>query len=177
MNTLRYLSSLLFAVMLSACTTVPVSDIKVAAESAPGVDFSAYKTYNWFATAQALIDPEGQWQPRGVDIDAEIQFMMNKELRDRDIVPASANPDLLVAYFAGIDMTAIGLKEQPASARKLLDGVSSAALGIALLDARTGFVIWVGTATGEVQQQVSADTTRARIGYAVTEVFKLLPTK
>jgi hypothetical protein len=161
--------------LLSACATSPTKDITVSAEADPKAQFSGFKTYGWLAAAQILFDPEGQWEPRDVDIDAEVQRIINIELHMRGKVENTSNPDMLVAYAAGVDMTTLGLKENPATNEKLLENIPKAALIVALIDADTGYVVWLGEAVGEVQQQADEATVRARIQYAVSEMFRLLP--
>lgn len=168
-------TSLAFIVLLTACTTAPTRDIKVDAEADPKASFSGYKTYAWLAAAQLLHDPEGQWEPRNVDLDSEVQFMINSQLRKRGMSEVSSNPDMFVAYAAGVDMTALGLKENPDTSEKLLENIPKAALVVALVDADSGFVIWLGEAVGEVQEQANEATVRARIDYAINEMFRLLP--
>ena len=63
-------TSLAFIMLLTACTSTPTKDIKVDAEADPKASFSGYKTYAWLASAQILFDPDGQWEPRNVDLDA-----------------------------------------------------------------------------------------------------------
>ena len=169
------LLTLAFVMLLSACSTAPTRDITVDAEADPKASFSGFKTYAWLASAQIVFDPEGQWEPRNVDIDAEVQYMINGELRKRGIAKVNANPDMLVAYAAGVDMTTLGLKENPETKEKLLENIPGAALVVALIDADTGYVIWLGEAVGDVQQQADQATVRARIEYAIKEMFRLLP--
>jgi hypothetical protein len=175
MTQITRLLSLVFIITLAACATPPTKDIEIEADSDPKARLSGYKTYAWLATAQIMFDPEGQWEPRNVDIDAEVQLMINRELHNRGITEVASNPDMLVAYAAGIDMTALELKENPETKKKLLENVPKAALIIALIDADTGYVIWLGQATGNVQQQADESMVRARIEYAVREMFRLLP--
>ncbi len=175
MNTMIRLISITCILLLSACSTTPIEDITINAESDPKAQFFNFKTYAWLASAQVLFDPEGQWEPRDVDIDAEVQRIINIELRMRGKVEDTTNPDMLVVYAAGVDMTTLGLKEDPETSQKLLDNIPRAALIIALIDADTGYVVWLGQAVGEVQQQADEATVRARIEYAVSEMFRLLP--
>lgn len=175
MRQLLRLFTIAFIMMLSACTTAPTKDIQVDAEADPKASFSGFKTYAWLASAQIVFDPEGQWEPRNVDIDAEVQFMINNELRKRGIAEVNTDPDMMVAYAAGVDMTTLGLKENPETGEKLLENIPGAALVIALIDTDTGYVIWIAEAVGEVQQEADAATVRARIDYAIREMFRLLP--
>lgn len=167
--------SFILVILLGSCASVPTSDINIDAESDPKANFSGFKTYAWFAAAQIVFDPEGQWEPRDVDIDAEVQFIINSELRKRGVSEVSSNPDMLVAYAAGVDMTSLGLKQDPETKKELLANIPKAALVIALIDADTGYVIWIAEATGEVQQQADAATVRTRLEYAIGEMFRLLP--
>jgi hypothetical protein len=98
--------------------------------------------------------------------------VINRELRNYGIYPAEKDPDLLVGFAAGIDTTVLELKEDPNSDKKVLTNVPKAALLIALVDAHTGYVVWLGFAVGDVQEQQSVENIRARIDYAVSEIFK-----
>jgi hypothetical protein len=175
MRQLLQLFAFVFIMVLTACTTAPTKDITVDAEADPKASFSGFKTYSWLASAQIVFDPEGQWEPRNVDIDAEVQLMISNELRKRGIAEVSSNPDMLVAYAAGVDMTALGLKQDPETKEKLLANIPKAALVIALIDADTGYVVWIAEAGGQVQEQPDAATVRARLEYAIGEMFRLLP--
>jgi len=175
MSKIFHLSALALIMMLSACTSAPTKDISVDAEADPKASISGFKTYAWFAAAQIVFDPEGQWEPSNVDIDAEVQLIINSELQKRGMTEVSTNPDMLVAYAAGVDMTTLGLKVSPETKEKLIENIPSAALVVALIDADTGYVIWIAEAVGEVQQQADEATVRARIDYAIREMFRLLP--
>ena len=176
MNQMTRFSYAAFILLLvSACSITPTKDIEVDAAADPKVSFSGYKTYSWLAAARIVYDPEGLWEPRDVDIDAEVQLMINNELRKRGVAEASKNPDMLVAYAAGVDMTSLELKHNPETKQKLLENIPSAALIVALIDADTGYVMWLGEAVGEVQQDADEATVRARIEYAIREMFRLLP--
>ena len=77
-----------------------------------------------------------------------------------------------MAFAAGVDMTSLELKEDPESKKEVLTNVPKAALVIALIDAKTGYTVWLGFAEGDVQEQQTIENIRARIDYAVTEIFK-----
>jgi hypothetical protein len=174
-NMIRFTYAACILIFITSCSITPTKDIEIDATADPKVSFSGYKTYSWLAAAQIVYDPEGQWEPQNVDIDAEVQFMINNELRKRGIAETGNNPDMLVAYAAGVDMTSLGLKENPETKEKLLENIPRAALIIALIDADTGYVIWLGEAVGEVQQGADENTVRARIEYAISKMFGLLP--
>ena len=175
MNTLPRILFILAAFITisvtSSCATL-TSDIEVESHANPDVNYDSYKTYAWAGSAQIIFDPVGQWEQPTLDMDEEVKFVINRELRNYGIYQAEKNPDLLVAFAAGIDTTVLELKEDPDSDKKVLTNVPKAALLIALIDANTGYVVWLGFAVGDVQEQQSVENIRARINYAVSEIFK-----
>lgn len=155
----------------SSCATL-TSDIEVESHANPDVNYHSYKTYAWVGSAQIVFDPVGQWEQPTLDMDEEVRFVINRELRNRSINQVDRDPDLFVVFAAGIDTTVLELKEDPNSDKKVLTNVPKAALLIALIDADTGYAVWLGYAMGDLQQQQSVENIRARIDYAVSEIFK-----
>lgn len=160
---------------LVGCSSVPTKDIKVDAQADSKVNFSGYKTYAWLGSATALNDPEGHWKPRGFDAEREIRYVINRELRARGMSENSVDPDFLVAFAFGVDMQALHLKQDPGTRMDVLTNVPKAGLVMVLVDPDTGFVIWAGLATGEVQRQPDAATAKARLDYAVTQLIRKIP--
>jgi len=175
MNTLPRIFFILAAFITisvtSSCATL-TSDIEVESHANPDINYDSYKTYAWAGSAQIIFDPVGQWEQPTLDMDEEVKFVINRELRNYGIYPAEKDPDLLVGFAAGIDTTVLELKEDPDSDKKVLTNVPKASLLIALIDADTGYVVWLGFALGDVQEQQSVENIRARIDYAVSEIFK-----
>jgi len=175
MNTLNKIVSIssivIVAFFMSSCATL-TQDINVETHVHPGVDFSSFKSYAWVGSAQIVFDPVGQWEQPTLDTDEEVKFNINRELRNKGLIEVKKDPDLLVAFAAGVDMTFLELKEDPESKKEVLTNVPKAALVIALIDAKTGYTVWLGFAEGDVQEQQTIENIRARIDYAVTEIFK-----
>ena len=67
------------------------------------------------------------------------------------------------------------LKVNPDNQQDILETVPAASLAGALIDAKTGYVVWVGEAMGDIQQNSTEERIRKRLDYAVTEIFKKLP--
>ena len=166
---------ILVLMFLAGCATTPTKDIQIDAQADPKANFSGYKTYAWLGAAAILNDPYGQWEPPQFDADAEIMFLIDRELRKRGMSENTVNPDLVVAFAAGIDMEALGVKVDPKTKMELLENVPRGGLAIMLVDSDSGFVIWVGAATAEVQESPDPETVKARLDYAVTQLFKKLP--
>lgn len=159
------------AFLISSCVTL-TNDIEVETHASPDADFSAYKSYAWAGSAQIVFDPIGQWEQPTLDTDEEVKFNINRELRNKGLFEVSNDPDLLVAFAAGVDMTTLELKEDPNAKKPVLTNVPKAALVVALIDAHTGYTVWLGYAEGRVQKQQSIENIQKRIDYAVSTMFK-----
>lgn len=159
------------AFLTSSCATL-TQDINVETHANPDVNFNTYKSYAWVGSAQIVFDPIGQWEQPTLDTDEEVKFNINRELRNKGLFEVQSNPDLLVGFAAGIDMASLELKEDPESKKQVLTNVPKAALVIVLVDADTGYTVWLGFAEGDVQEQQTIENIRARIDYAVSEIFK-----
>jgi hypothetical protein len=170
-----FIGVVLTLLILAGCATIPTQDIQVDAQADPKVNFSGYETYDWLGAAAIVNDPYGQWEPPQFDADAEIVFLIDRELRKRGMSQNTANPDLVVAYAAGIDMEALALRVDPASSIDTLEQIPQGGLVVLLMDTASGFVIWAGEATAEVQEKIDGRTVRARLAYAVSKMFEQLP--
>jgi hypothetical protein len=166
---------LLVSVMLfSGCAAVPTKDIQVQAQADAKTNFSGYKTYAWLGSAAVLNDPYGQWKTPSFDATAEIKSLIDRELLKRGMSESSSNPDLVVMFAAGVDMDALKIKVDPDKIT-ILSNVPTGGLMVVLADSKSGYVNWAGVATAELQKNPSARTAKARLDYAVTEMFKTLP--
>jgi hypothetical protein len=161
--------------LLSGCASVPTKDIQVDAQADPKANFSGYRTYAWLGSAAIVSDAYGQWEPPEFDADAEIKYLLDRELRKRGMLENSADPDLIVAFAAGIDMDALELKVDPETKIDMLSNVPRGGLLVVLLDSDSGFVVWVGVATAKIQENPETPTVKARLDYAVTQLLKKLP--
>ena len=163
------------AMLLASCASTPVKDIKFDAQADPKANFSGYKTYAWLGSAAIVNDALGQWEPPQFDADAEIKYLIDRELRKRGMSESANSPDLVVVFAAGVDMDAIGLKVDPKTKITMLANVPRGGLVLAFIDSASGFVIWTGLASGEVQKNPDMQTVKARLDYVVTQLFKRIP--
>ncbi len=161
--------------LLTACASVPTSDIKVETQAAPGASMSAYKTYAWLASAKIVNDPAGNWEPPQFDADAEIKWLIDREMRARGVSEVTAFPDVFVAFVAGVDTTQLALKEDPKTKMEVLQNAGKGALVVMLIDGTSGDAVWAATAVGNVDRNRSTAETKARLDYAVTQMFRELP--
>ena len=162
-------------ILISGCAPSVTKDIQIETEADPKSNFSGYKSYAWLGSAAVLNDPHGQWEPPSFDADAEIKFLIDRELRKRGLTENNVGPDLIVAYAAGIDMESLELKEDPDTKETVLVNMPQGGLMLALVDAQTGFVIWAGVAQGDALNNPETETVKKRLDYAVTELIKQVP--
>jgi len=174
---MRYLLAVitLSLFLVSACATIPTKDITIDTDMDKQATFSSYKTYEWLAAAGIMSDPEGKWEPPGFDADAEITFLINRELRKRGMTETSMKPDLYVAYVLGVDMEALKLKENAETKISTLKNVPGGAFLMVLIDAQSTDAVWAGLATAELQQDMDMETRKKRLDYVVTNMLMKLP--
>jgi len=141
----------------------------------PKANLSGYKSYAWLGSAAIVFDAKGQWEPPKFDADAEIKFLIDRELRAHGMSEDSVNPDLIIAYAAGIDMDSMEIKTDPEKDLEVLENVPVGALTVIMLDADTGLAIWAGVATAEIQENPTPETTKKRLDFAVSKMFSKLP--
>ena len=175
MNKNNKILCFILSLFIAGCVSVPTTDIEVDAEADSKADFSGYKTYTWLGSAAIVNDSMGQWEPPPLDADAEIKYLLNRELRDRGMLESSTAPDLFVAFAAGIDMDALELKLNPETEMKMLKNVPQGELVVILIDSKSGFVVWVGIASADIMKNTDATTVKTRLNYAVTQMMKKLP--
>jgi len=171
----RLFSFVAILLFVTGCATSVTKDISVDTDADPKTNFSAYKSYAWLGSATIVYDAEGKWEPPSFDADAEIKYLIDRELRKRGMVEDSLNPDMIVTFAAGVDMDVQQYKVDPESDIDILENVPLGALSVVLVDAKTEIVIWAGLATAEIQDEPSSDVVKQRLDYAVTSMFKELP--
>jgi hypothetical protein len=172
----KYLFTLItILLLLGGCASGVTKDIMVDTEVDPKANISGYKSYAWLGSAAIVFDEEGQWEPPQFDADAEIKFLIDRELRANGMTEDSVNPDLVIAYAAGIDMDSMEIKTDPENELEVLENVPVGALTVIMVDAETGLAVWAGVATAEIQENPTAETTKKRLDYAVSQMFSKLP--
>ena len=166
------LALLFLAMLISACTSPLTKDIEVEAASDPKVNLSAFSKYAWIGSAAVLNDPEGKWQPAEFDISSDIKFLIDRELRSKDLIEVGdEDAEIAMSFFTGVDMEAQGLKVDPKTNVEIPSNVPKAALIVVALDVKTGFVVWIGVATGNINENATVATTKVRLDYAITKMF------
>ena len=150
MNKFLVVSAALALALATACSSVPTKDIEILTEAAPKANFSGYSSYAWLGAATMLNDPDGQWESPEFDADTEIKYLIDRELRARGFSETTTDPDMVIAFAAGVDMDALQLKTDPETDLDVLTNVPSSGLMIIVVDAKSGFVIWAGVASPDM---------------------------
>ena len=170
MKTYRFIPAVVVILFLGACAT-PTGDIEVTSETAPGVDLASYKSFAWVASAEIINDPYGNWEPQDFDADAEIRFLLLKELRAKGLVESNRNPDLLLVFAAGVNMENFDIVYDPKSEMSTLKDAPKGALLVVMIDPATRHPVWVGAARGDAKGGRSSEEIRKRIAYAIRKMF------
>jgi hypothetical protein len=173
MNKVTILIIAAFAIM-SGCSSVATKDIQVEPLGDPKIDLSGFRTYGWLVNAAILNDTYGQWEPPEFDADAEVKYLIDRELRKRGMSENAADPDILVAFAAGINMDALQLRSD-SKGKINVQNIPRGGLTILFVGSQTGVILWMGVATGDVQDRPDLQTAKARLDYAVTKIIKLIP--
>jgi hypothetical protein len=169
---IRRISLLLISVplfLLAACSSVEVNTAK-----APNVDLARYKTYAWAPSS-------AQNKPQASILDQEIQFSVDRQLREKGFSPADApaSADVQVSYSLGSKTSyTYGTDYDGWDEGYWVWGgpqvfpVHEGILSIILVDPKSNKVVWSGVAsdvigeTGESQQQITEE---------VKDLFKKYP--
>ncbi|SMG63776.1 conserved hypothetical protein, partial [methanotrophic bacterial endosymbiont of Bathymodiolus sp.] len=102
----------------------------------------------------------------------DIKFLIDSELRDKDLTEvADQDAEVAMSFFTGVDMAAQQLKSDPDTDVEIPENVPKAALIVVALDIKTGYVIWMGVASGDVKEGSTVAEKKARISFAVKKMF------
>jgi hypothetical protein len=110
-----------------------------------------------------------------MDVDAILRRLITRELKDQGLAVVDRDPDLVVAYAAGVDMTTLDLVENPHNKMRILQSASIAALLHILVDTGTGYPVWVDRATGNLSSDTLESTRKKRNAYAIQEMSREYP--
>lgn len=160
----------------TACSSVPTSDIKIHSAVDAKANMKGYKSFAWLASGGVLLDKTGAWVPKDIDTHSEVEFQVDKALRERGLQVAKDKPDLMVALlFVGSVKEVQEIAEKRGTALSKFDAVGEGALIVELIDAETGKSVWMGAAEGEIRQSRSVEDGKKRLAYAVDKMFSQLP--
>ncbi len=172
-----WVSSLVLLIsLLSACAMTPeyAKDIEYASETDPTVKMDGFKSYAWLAAAAIVNDSEGRWEPPALDVDSEIKFLADANLRNKGLTEDSANPELLAVFTIGLDMDALKTIKLDEASEGMIKNVPQSALVLMLVNAQTLVPVWIGAAKAEVKNGLSEETVKARLKYAIDGMFETM---
>lgn len=159
----------------SACTSTNHKDITIETDSNTKIQFDGYKTFAWAAAAAVVRDPDSQWTAPDIDVSAEITYLVNRELRERDLVEVTSDPDMYVLYGVGIDMKNLDMVTDDKDGSAHLEEVPEGAVVIMVTDPQTEQVLWIGSAKSGLDETRTREETRERLDWAVSQMFEKSP--
>ncbi len=172
----RLLLYLLSAVLLSGCATTDsdFDDIDLITRIHPRFDLSSYGSYSWQGNASIFFDQEGRWEPPDYDLDEEIKFLVDTELRGHGLVESSTAPDLMANFIIAIQIDELPFNRDPNEEMPVLAEVPQGALVITLVDTNLGYAVWAGLGVADVNETPDNDTSRRRLQYVVSNLLETL---
>lgn len=172
----KWLQVTAVALFLTAtgCGASLTKDIQLESVASEKVDFAGLKTYAWFGGLGLVRDTTGTWSPKGLDVTAELKFLIDRELRERGYTETTDRPDFYVGFLVAANVDQLSAVEKRGGKVGAL-GSGEGALIVELIDAASEQTIWVGVATAEVETERSADETRKRLEYGVEELIGRVP--
>ena len=160
---------------LGGCVGANYKDIRVETEADPKVNFDGYTTYQWAGSAAVVRDPLNRWAPSDLDVDAEIRFLIDRELRARGMTEVVRNADVLVVYGVGVDMESMRVVVQPGEDTEELRNVPTGGVQVVLADPRSRSVMWVGSAVADIREEPDDELAKNRLDFAVRKMFEKFP--
>jgi uncharacterized protein DUF4136 len=169
------------ASIVSGCSSsVPTSDIHVQSAADEKANLAAYKTFAWSKSDSLVVDRTGVWAEKDFDARQEIEFLVDKALREHGLAVSQGDPDLWVdlSILAEVQDVEEKKAEESKTERRqavTFDPVGEGALVVELIDAETEKTVWIGGAKGDIRHSRSTEESKQRLSYAVNEMFKSLP--
>src|SRR5689334_1118740 len=144
---------LLLASVAPACSSSATSDIQIHSAVDQKANLAAYKSFAWQTSETVLNDSTGVWVPRNADTQSEIEFLVDKGLREKGLTVVKEQPDLFVALMIVGDVNDVEeIEKTRGDSLSSFDPVGQGALLVELIDAQTGKTVWMGGAEGELRQ-------------------------
>jgi len=167
----------LLASVVSACSSASAtSDIQIHSALDQKANLAGYKSFAWHTSETVLHDSTGVWVPRDADTQSEIEFLVDKGLREKGLTVVKEQPDLFVSLMIVADVNDVQeIEKTRGDALSSFDPVGQGALLVELIDAQTGKTVWMGGAEGELRQSRTPEETKQRLAYAVDKMFTKLP--
>jgi hypothetical protein len=162
---------LLTALLMGVNGCVPTSDIEVESVTNEKANLGGYKTYQFLEDSGVVeMDDNGKLKDAASEVSAMIEEIINDQLQKKGKRPVSKSPDFFVAYVGGTDKEAIKVRLDD-EGKQIVETAPEAALLIMLIDAKTGEVLKVSTAEGELKTLPKAEQ-KERIEYAVQKMLQ-----
>ena len=169
---------LLLSILLVA--TVNCSRMKVKQEYNDGFDFSRLKTFSWLEQPEKpfeyLTNPIANRQ----QLDKQIKEAVNRELERRGYLRTFENPDFSVTYQLGVQDKIYShdqsYRTDYRTDKSVQFSYKEGTLVLDLLDAKTGALLWRGSASRIVAQgEPDLEDTHEKITMAVKRMLESFP--
>jgi hypothetical protein len=174
------------ALVAVACALGACAQFNVRSRQDPSADFGRLQTYAWLPPGEAA--PADQRTLNRI-ISARIKRAVERELQGRGYRPADQAPDLLLNYRLATQV-ASEIRGDPRRAFSeglwgtwpdsegfYSDTYDEGALYVAVLDAASKRIIWVGVAGARIIPTLSMEKTEKRVDDAVHQIMERFPAR
>jgi hypothetical protein len=174
------------ALLAIACALAGCTQFNVRSRQDPSTDFSRLRTWAWLPLSEAA--PADQRTLNRL-IDARIQRAVESELRAKGYAAADGQADFLLNYRLATQ-PASDVKGDPRRAFAdsfwwgIPDGegfytesYDEGTLYVAILDAATKRIVWVGAAGARLVPTMSMEKTEKRVDEAVQQIMARFPAR
>ena len=139
-------------------------------------DFTKYKTYAWLDGGSRSDLSAGS---RDIDVDGTIRKAVEKQMAEKGFVKVSAEPDLLIKYYAGLRnttyVTDFGMHYQEKVGWSESQTVQDGQLTVDFMDRKTDTVVWRGVAWGAMNVDPNQTIVTKNVNHAVQKMFQQYP--
>ncbi len=171
----RKIALLVLLAAVSGCTSSTLYEgIETSAVADPKVNVKGLRTFEWAIGASIMRDTTAAWQAPDFDVNDELGFLIEKELRAKGMRPVNKNPDVYVAFLIVANVEQAKLVRDKAGDLNL-ENDSAGALIVELMDPSSLKPVWRGAAVAPVRDDLTNDQRRERFAHAVHEILEKLP--
>jgi hypothetical protein len=176
MRTLSVLFVLSLVVLVAGC-----SSMRTSFDYDPTADFPQYATYAWMDRASS--GPAGSGAQPSDMTGKRVRMAMDDELARRGMTVDTTNPDLLIAYYVGVeekvDVTDWGYRYYGGWYGRDVDvyRYQMGSIVLDMVDASTSELVWRGVVTDYVSEQKSPQERERQVREAAAALLANYPPK
>ena len=184
----------ILAVCCLLCLSVGCSSWNVSQDYDKEADFVSYKTFAWIEQPTMGVGSVKAAQQRNMLLDKRLKAAVETQLRAKGFVEDTENPDILLAYYTGVD-DKVDVSSYGYSYPSYYGGWGHYGYGgyggggvdvyhykegtviVDLIDARTTQLAWRGSVSGVLETNPTPEKMDKNVNEAMAKMFSQYPPK